>query len=45
VVSLGQLHRPREEFTEVTPFVAAVGPAAVGPADAGAPADEAPAKR
>lgn len=23
VVSLGQLHRPREEFTEVTPFVAA----------------------
>jgi NADH dehydrogenase len=22
VVSLGQLHHPREEFTEVTPFVA-----------------------
>jgi NADH dehydrogenase len=29
VVSLGQLHHPREEFTEVTPFVA---PASDGPA-------------
>jgi NADH dehydrogenase len=36
VVSLGQLHRPREEFTEVTPFVPAQD-AAVPAQDAAAP--------